>query len=148
MIEELRDCDLFKSEAEWLVCPVNQVGVMGNGLALAFKNRVMGLFPFYRQCCASGVFKTHGLALFKNEDAALDKTIVCFPSKRHYKDDSYLEDISIGLCNLVRYAEKFKPARVAVPMVGCGKGNLDRGLVLTLMYQKLESSDTIFEIYI
>ena len=44
-----RDADLFATGCEALVNPVNCVGVMGRGLALAFKRRYPAHFASYRR---------------------------------------------------------------------------------------------------
>jgi O-acetyl-ADP-ribose deacetylase (regulator of RNase III) len=48
------DGDLFETGAHILVNTVNCVGVMGKGVALAFKNRYPAMFRKYREACQAG----------------------------------------------------------------------------------------------
>ena len=46
--------DIFKSECQALVNPVNCVGVMGKGLAREFKQRFPAHFASYHRACLQG----------------------------------------------------------------------------------------------
>jgi len=46
--------DIFDSEAQVIVNTVNCKGVMGKGLALAFKQRYPAMFAVYQQECKTG----------------------------------------------------------------------------------------------
>ena len=50
--------DIFKSQCEALVNPVNIKGVMGKGLALAFKNKYPAHFENYKRACQNGEMTT------------------------------------------------------------------------------------------
>jgi hypothetical protein len=76
--------NIFFSEADTLVCPVNTRGVMGNGLALAFRNRYSGLYDAYRRACQLNVFEKEGYFIFTEK---YGKKILCFPTKRHWVRD-------------------------------------------------------------
>ena len=51
--------------------------------------------------------------------------IVNFPTKRHWKDRSRLEDIESGLKALVSELRMRDIRSVAIPALGCGNGGLD-----------------------
>ena len=48
--------DIFSSECEYLVNPVNTMGVMGKGLALQFKEKFPENFNKYKKYCNSKDF--------------------------------------------------------------------------------------------
>ena len=49
--------DIFESKAQTLVNTVNTVGVMGKGVALAFKEHFPDMYEDYRKRCESGLVK-------------------------------------------------------------------------------------------
>lgn len=124
--------DLLSSGCQTLVCPVNLVGVMGAGLALAFKLRYPGLFPAYKKACFDGTFHRKGFFLFKVSE---EKKILCLPTKRHWKNRSDLPLIDRGLAFIARDWSKNQIYSLALPPIGCGLGGLNywqdvRGLIV------------------
>lgn len=104
-----------------LVNPVNCVGVMGAGLALAFKRRYPTAFLAYVKACQRGEVAPGRVFTF----AVGGHTIFHFPTKRHYRDGSRLEDIEAGLDALVKEIRKHEVTSVSIPALGCGLGGLD-----------------------
>ena len=51
MIEYIQGKDIFESDCEVITNPVNCVGVMGGGLALAFKNKFPKMYLKYKEMC-------------------------------------------------------------------------------------------------
>lgn len=112
--------DIFKSGCQALVNPVNCVGVMGAGLALAFKNKFPHNFAQYKNACSSGLVKIGScLSTWEGENL-----IVNFPTKTHFKNRSELNYISNGLPSLINELNKHKVNSVAIPALGCGLGGL------------------------
>jgi O-acetyl-ADP-ribose deacetylase (regulator of RNase III) len=68
---------LFDSSAQTLVNTVNTVGVMGKGIALAFKQRYPEMYRRYRELCGTGELDVGTLFVYQ----AADKIIVNFPTK-------------------------------------------------------------------
>lgn len=126
----LAEGDLLASGAEALVNPVNCVGVAGKGLALAFRQRWPGAFEEYRRACASGWLRPGrilpvALPLFAViPPPSQSIVIVHFPTKRHWRTPSRLEDIEAGLTVLAAYLHEYAVRSVAVPALGCGLGGL------------------------
>ena len=143
---EVVEGNILRSQAEWLVCPVNRVGVMGAGLAKAFKLQCEGLFDAYQRACMRGKFTDEDIFFYRPKNMT-DKVVACLATKRHWKHPSTLRDIDNGLRNLAVYADTHKPNGVAVPMVGCGLGGLDRYAVLGKMTNHFARSETTFYIY-
>lgn len=84
--------NLLKSPTQTLVNPVNVVGVMGKGLALQFKQRFPGMFSAYRTACLTGLIGVGRLWLCRTKEEH-GKWILNFPTKRHWRDRSRIEDI-------------------------------------------------------
>jgi O-acetyl-ADP-ribose deacetylase (regulator of RNase III) len=57
------------------------------------------------------------------------RLIINFPTKRHWKGKSRLEDIQSGLADLVRVLRENRVRSVAIPPLGCGLGGLEWGTV-------------------
>ncbi len=114
--------DLFTSGCAALVNPVNCVGVMGKGLALAFKTRWPDLFTEYAAECRSGRLRPGTVHAWQMP--ACGTWIVNVPTKRHWRDPSRLDDVTAGIDALARWINEIRPPSVAVPALGCGLGGL------------------------
>ena len=77
--------NIFDSDADTLVCPVNCEGVMGRGLALPFKERCGGLFDAYRKACLSGELRPGVLWLWQPKEGP---KVLCFPTKDRWSQPS------------------------------------------------------------
>ena len=53
------------------------------------------------------------------------KYIINFPTKRHWRDKSKLEDVQTGLKALVAEVQQLGITSIAIPALGCGNGGLD-----------------------
>ena len=51
MAIEITSKNIFDSDKDMIVCPVNCLGAMGKGLALQFKKNFPDMFEHYRQIC-------------------------------------------------------------------------------------------------
>jgi O-acetyl-ADP-ribose deacetylase (regulator of RNase III) len=113
--------DLFTSGMQTWVNPVNCVGIMGKGLALAFRQRFPAMYADYRTRCWAGTVRLGEPYLFIQEPSPW---IINFPTKRHWRARSRLVDIEAGLDYLVRHAPGWGVTSLAVPALGCGAGQL------------------------
>lgn len=143
MIEYV-DGDLFHSPATVLVNPVNTQGVMGKGLALAFKNIYPRMFEDYQKACGAGAFSIGQLMLFREADYS----ILLFPTKKSWRQPSRLEYIEAGLEKFVRVYESLGISSIAFPKLGCGYGDLDWAEVQPLMERYLSSLSIPVYIYV
>lgn len=122
---ELGVGNLLASDAEALVNTVNTVGVMGKGIALQFKNAYPGNFKSYAAACKRGEVAPGKMFVFETGVlGASARFIINFPTKRHWKDRSRLEDIEAGLVDLVRVIREHDIQSIAIPPLGCGNGGL------------------------
>jgi len=116
--------DILKSEAEAIVNTVNCVGIMGRGIALQFKNVFPENFKAYAAACKRG--EVNPGTMFVHETGKLSpRYVINFPTKRHWKGKSRIEDIESGLNDLVRVVDKFEIKSIAIPPLGAGLGGLD-----------------------
>jgi O-acetyl-ADP-ribose deacetylase (regulator of RNase III) len=113
--------DLFTSPAQTLVNTVNTAGVMGKGLAKTFKGIYPEMFADYKRRCERGELVAGRLLLYRTPH----KWVLNFPTKRHWRQPSRLEDIEAGLQIFGATYTEQGITSVAYPQLGCGNGGLD-----------------------
>lgn len=140
--------NLFDSKAEVLVNPVNCVGVMGKGLALAFKQKFPRAYEAYKAHCSQKLFLPGNLFWTAHSSDPYLKYIVHFPTKIHWRDKSKLSFIEEGCDALVNFITHESIHSIAIPALGCGEGGLDWKDVKEILIEKLSSLEDIsIEIY-
>jgi len=112
--------DMFSVAADARVNTVNCVGVMGAGVALAFRQRYPAMFRDYAAACSRGEVRPGKLHVWSDGDIE----VLNMPTKRHYRNPSTYEDVEAGLVALREYLGSRK-MRVTLPAPGCGCGGLD-----------------------
>jgi O-acetyl-ADP-ribose deacetylase (regulator of RNase III) len=117
--------DLFEADVDAITNAVNCVGVMGRGIALAFKNRFPKNFIAYKQACDDGVLRPGSVFVFDRGDYEHPRYIVNFPTKDHWRNASKLTDIEAGLRALIDKIDRLGIRSIALPALGCGLGGLD-----------------------
>ncbi len=141
--------DLLKAEAEALVNPVNCVGVMGKGLALQFKKAFPDNFEAYEAACKRGEVGPGRMFVFDTGRLIYPRYVVNFPTKRHWRDKSRIDDIWTGLGALVAEIRDRDITSIAIPRLGSGLGGLDwsqvRPLIENWMAPLAEVEVLIFE---
>ncbi len=117
--------DILAEDAEAYVNTVNCVGVMGRGVALQFKKVFPENFRAYAEACARGEVRPGRMFVFKTEALANPRFIVNFPTKRHWRGNSRIQDIDAGLVDLARVIRERGIRSIAIPPLGSGLGGLD-----------------------
>jgi O-acetyl-ADP-ribose deacetylase (regulator of RNase III) len=130
--------DLLKSETDALVNAVNCVGVMGRGIALQFKTAFPENFKAYAVACKRGVVQPGHMFVFELDRLLPPRFIINFPTKRHWRDRSRMEDIDAGLADLVGVIRDRGISSIAVPPLGAGLGGLDWRAVRPRIERALE----------
>jgi O-acetyl-ADP-ribose deacetylase (regulator of RNase III) len=138
--------DIFTSGMQTLVNPVNCVGVMGAGLALQFKQKFPIMFTEYVEWCRVGLLKPGEPYLYKQAEDMLP-WILNFPTKRHWKDVSLMDDIIDGLKYLKQNYKGWGIKSIAVPPLGCGLGGLTWIAMEPVLKKYLGKLDIPVEIY-
>lgn len=125
MIKEISNGNIFDSQAEALVNPVNLDGIMGKGLALEFKRKYPKMFESYRFRCKSGHLEVGDMDVWINR-SGYPRYIINFPTKVHYYDKSHYVNIDLGLINLASVVvPTYDIKSIAIPALGCGLGELN-----------------------
>lgn len=153
MVVRLKDTgDLLASTAQTIVNTVNCRGVMGKGVAAAFRDSGAydEMVAEYEKKCAAGEVKLGRPYLWRpdpptpgSEQGTLFdgetlepapslsvKHVLNFPTKDHWKQQqSRLSDIDRGLSYAAEQNEEWKIKSMAVPALGCGNGRLNWDLI-------------------
>ena len=117
--------DILEASAEALVNTVNCVGVMGRGIALQFKKAFPDNYREYVAACRRGEVKPGRMGVFETGGANGPHYIVNFPTKRHWRGKSRIEDIDAGLKALVVEVQARGIRSIAIPPLGSGLGGLN-----------------------
>lgn len=117
--------NLLTADADALVNTVNTVGVMGKGIALQFKRAHPDNYAAYRAAFDRGELRIGRIFVFDTGRLGAGRYILNFPTKRHWRSMSRLEDIQAGLDDLVEVVDELGLGSVAVPALGAGNGGLD-----------------------
>jgi O-acetyl-ADP-ribose deacetylase (regulator of RNase III) len=122
---EFKTGNIFNEPADGLVNTVNCVGVMGRGIAAQFKKVYPQNFKDYAHACKDGLVQPGKMFVVKVSDLTSPRYIINFPTKRHWKTNSRIEDIELGLSALAETVEQCQLKSVAIPPLGCGLGGLN-----------------------
>ena len=117
--------DILQADVEALVNSVNCVGIMGRGIALQYKNHFPENFLAYKIACGLGKVQPGQMFVFETGTLTNPKFIVNFPTKRHWRGKSRIEDIDSGLKALVNEIRGHGIRSIAIPPLGSGLGGLD-----------------------
>lgn len=157
------DGDMFFSNMQTLTISVNLQGVMGKGLASRAKYQFPDVYVVYQDACRKKQLTATKPYLYKRE-ASLEqeladlsiplstpnavKWFLFFATKRHWRQNSNLEDMEGGL-NWVRKNYKTVGIKsLAMPALGCGLGKLSWTEVGPLMCRYLHDIDIPVAIYL
>jgi O-acetyl-ADP-ribose deacetylase (regulator of RNase III) len=122
---EYKKGDILSEDVEALVNTVNCVGIMGRGIALQFKNAFPENFKAYVAACDRNEVLPGRMLVFETGRLTNPKYIINFPTKRHWRGKSRIEDVDAGLVALVNEIRSRKIRSVAIPPLGSGLGGLD-----------------------
>lgn len=140
---EFKSGDILKEQVEAVVNTVNCVGVMGRGIALQFKKAYPQNFKAYADACKRKEIHPGQMFIVKVSDLINPKYVVNFPTKRHWKGPSRIEDIEAGLDALVAEIKRLEIGSIAIPPLGCGLGGLDWSVVKPKITSALASIDSL-----
>ena len=117
--------DILNADVEALVNTVNCVGIMGRGIALQFKNMFPENFDAYAGACAREEVQPGKMFIYPTGELTNPRFIVNFPTKRHWRGKSRIEDIESGLVALREEILRRGIKSIAIPPLGSGLGGLD-----------------------
>lgn len=136
--------DIFESNAQVIVNTVNCQGIMGKGLALAFKQKYPAMFNVYQQECRTGKLRIGRPTLYQKSTP----WILNFPTKDSWRANSKLEYLQQGLEFLVAHYKNAGIKSIAFPKLGAQNGKLSWDEVGPMMAQYLCQLDIDVFIYI
>lgn len=122
---EYKQGDILRENAEAIINTVNCVGVMGRGIALQFKKAFPQNFLAYAAACKKKEVQPGKMFVFETGQLANPRYIINFPTKRHWRGASRMEDIDAGLRALVETIQRYNIKSIAIPPLGSGLGGLD-----------------------
>ena len=117
--------NLLDARVEALVNTVNEVGVMGKGVALMFREAFPESARAYQAAAKAGTVRVGRVFVTENESLIAPKYILHFPTKKHWRHPSRIDWIRNGLRDLVRVIREQQIGSIALPPLGCGNGGLD-----------------------
>ena len=121
---EYKTGDILSEEAEALVNSVNCVGVMGRGLALQFKKAFPENYNAYVARCERNEMRPGRVFVYETGEMVFPRYIINFPTKRHWRGKSRIEDIEAGLASLTEAIRSYGIRSIAIPPLGSGLGGL------------------------
>ena len=122
---EYKTGDILAEDVDALVNSVNCVGVMGRGIALQFKNAFPENFEAYADACKRDEVQPGRMFVFETRQLSPPRYIINFPTKRHWRGKSRIEDVEAGLHALVREVKDRNIRSIAIPPLGSGLGGLE-----------------------
>lgn len=117
--------NILHADVEAIVNTVNCVGIMGRGIALQFKNAYPENFVAYARACKAEEVQPGHMFVYDMGALTNPRYIINFPTKRHWKGKSRIEDIEAGLDDLQRVIRHRGIRSIAIPPLGAGLGGLD-----------------------
>ena len=117
--------NLLEAPAEALVNTVNEVGVMGKGIALMFKDAYPESARLYEEACKRNELHVGRVLVTPSQQLHGPRWIIHFPTKKHWRQPSRLQWVRDGLKDLVQQLRSRQIRSVAVPPLGCGNGGLE-----------------------
>ncbi len=114
---------ILDAHTQTVVNTVNTVGVMGKGIAKAYKERYPKMYRRYRELCKAGKFEIGQLWLWKGNG----QWVLNLPTKTTWRRPSELSYVEAGLQKFVDSYEERGITEISFPCLGCGNGGLDWG---------------------
>lgn len=153
MIEYIENRDIFDSEADAFVNPVNSKGTMGKGIALEFKKRFPEYFPPYKHACDVGKLRPGNLlfvqiTVLPEYFGCKKPAVIMFPTKNHWRGKSRIEWIEKGLDFLRKHYREWRLNSIAMPQLGCGLGGLEWDQVEPLIEKYFKNEPIKVEVYL
>jgi len=140
---EYKTGDILQEDVEALVNTVNCVGFMGRGIALQFKKAWPENFKAYAAACRRKEVQPGKMFVFETGRLTNPRYIINFPTKRHWRGKSRLEDIESGLRSLAEEIRNRNIRSIALPPLGSGLGGLAWSEVRQRIQQVLETLNNV-----
>jgi len=140
---EYKTGDLLAEDVEAIVNTVNCVGVMGRGIALQFRKAYPENFKSYAEACKRGEVVPGRMFVYETGSCINPRYIINFPTKRHWRGKSRIEDIEAGLRDLLCVIRDRGIRSIALPPLGAGLGGLPWSEVRARIERALEGMEDV-----
>lgn len=117
--------NLLEASADALVNTVNEIGVMGKGIALQFSEAFPVSAREYQRAAKERRVQVGRVLITRGNDLLGPRWIIHFPTKKHWRQPSRLDWVREGLKDLVRVVREKNIRSIALPPLGCGNGGLE-----------------------
>jgi O-acetyl-ADP-ribose deacetylase (regulator of RNase III) len=117
--------NLLSAPVDALVNTVNEVGVMGKGIAAMFREAFPHNTEEYERAAKMREIRVGKMFVTENPTIDGPRWIINFPTKKHWRKPSRIDWIRDGLKDLVRVIRERGIKSVALPPLGCGNGGLN-----------------------
>jgi O-acetyl-ADP-ribose deacetylase (regulator of RNase III) len=117
--------NLLEASADALVNTVNEIGVMGKGIALQFSEAFPASSREYQRAAKERRVYVGRVLVTTGNDLLGPRWIIHFTTKKHWRQPSRLEWVREGLKDLVRVVREKDIRSIALPPLGCGNGGLE-----------------------
>ncbi|MDR1542624.1 MAG: macro domain-containing protein [Clostridiales bacterium] len=97
----------------------------------------------YEQACKRCEVVPGKMFIHETQWLAFPKFIINFPTKRHWKGASKIEDITLGLVDLKKVIGNYGIGSIATPPLGAGLGGLDWQAVKREITSALEDASAV-----
>lgn len=134
MVEYVKG-NMFECNADCLINTVNCEGYMGKGVAYQFKMKFPENNKAYVKACKSGELTVGKIHYYVEEGI----TIINFPTKNKWRENSKIEYIEKGMNALVEVLPELGVKKIAIPPLGCGNGGLIWAEVKNIIDNKIAS---------
>ncbi len=136
--------DMFKSDCQTYGIPVNTSSVMGAGLARYAKLRWPNIEAIYKRHCVQKTFRTRLVTIPVTDN----RQILLIPTKNFWQEDSNEWLVERSLKMLARDWKELGIQTLALPRIGCGRGNMEFDLVRSLIYKYLNDIALPVKLYV
>lgn len=137
--------DLFKSPAQTIVNATNAVGIMGGGIALAFKERYPAMYREYRELCEERHHSPLQPHFWRNPEGG--KNVLNLVTKIEPRSPSTIANIQMSLLATNLHRSEWGLESLAIPALGCGLGGLSWADVRPVMERHASLMGIPVEIY-
>jgi O-acetyl-ADP-ribose deacetylase (regulator of RNase III) len=114
--------DLFDTDAAAIGHGVNVRGVMGSGIAVAFKEKFPKNYRAYHNACVTGLFRAGETYIF--QDNGIYVTNIASQDQPG-PNATYKYLMTAALDAACELTDFYNQTRLAIPMIGCGIGGLE-----------------------
>lgn len=109
---------------EGIICHgCNSLGIMGKGLALQMKNKFPNMYNKYKNLCTNKELNPGDVYVFKVNGNYRIKYVFNLITQDNLSSAS-LDYIEKSMENAIKLAKMYNYNEFAIPLIGCGLGNL------------------------